>query len=201
MFPPSPLPRLRFALIRSVATCGHSADSTCPTSGRPATRMSPLSRPPMRRARPPARIRPVMAAGSTITRGPGCDIGRGARRIRRCGRRSTGRGEAFEPAEIRAQGLGYADRPVRLLAILEQRRQRAAHGETRAIQRMHQLRLAGRRVAPARPQAPCLEIFEVAARGNLAIGPLRRQPHLQVVGLGGGETQIAGAQGHHAGNR
>mgnify|MGYP002137765444 CR=1 FL=1 len=39
-----------------------------------------------------------------------------------------------------------------------------------------------------------LEGTEVGAGRNLAVGVLRRQPDFQIVGLGGGETHVAGAQ-------
>ncbi|CRD57893.1 hypothetical protein BN126330174 [Stenotrophomonas thermophila] len=63
---------------------------------------------------------------------------------------------------------------------------------------MRQLRLAGGRVAPARLHAAGLEITTVRARGNLAVGFLRRQPDFQVVGLDGREAHVAGAQQHLA---
>ena len=63
---------------------------------------------------------------------------------------------------------------------------------------MQQLRLAGFRIAPTCLQAARLEVDEVGAGGDLAILALPRQPHLQVVGLGGREAEVAGAQGDHA---
>ena len=46
--------------------------------------------------------------------------------------------------------------------------------------------------------APRLEIGADRARRDLAIGPLPRQPDLDVVGLGRGEAHVAGAQRHDA---
>ena len=63
---------------------------------------------------------------------------------------------------------------------------------------MHQLRLAGGRIAPARLHPPCLEIATVGAGGNFAISGLRGQPDFQVIGLRGAEAHVAGAQQHLA---
>ena len=43
-----------------------------------------------------------------------------------------------------------------------------------------------------------LKVAAVAARGNFAVFILSGHPHFQVVGFGGGESDIAGAQRHHA---
>src|SRR6516225_8866759 len=104
------------------------------------------------------------------------------------------RGEPREPAHPRVQCPGQAHRAVRLLIVLQYRDQRASDGESRAIQRVHRLGLAALGVAPTCLQAPCLESLEVAARGDLAIALLRRQPGLEVVGHRAAEADIAGAQ-------
>src|SRR5437763_664531 len=93
--------------------------------------------------------------------------------------------------------LGHRDRSVGVLAVLEDRDERAPDRQPRAVERVHGLDLS-LRVAIARLHAPCLERLEVGARGNLAIRVLSRQPHLQVVGLRRGEAGVAGAQQHHA---
>ena len=49
-------------------------------------------------------------------------------------------------------------------------------------------------VAPPRTHAARLERLAVAARGDLAVALLPRQPDLDVVGLRGGESDVAGAQ-------
>ena len=77
--------------------------------------------------------------------------------------------------------------------VFHHRDQRAPDGETRAVQRVHELRLA-LRVAEARLHPPRLERLAVRARRDLAVGVLRGQPHFEVVGLGGGEADVAGAQ-------
>jgi hypothetical protein len=63
---------------------------------------------------------------------------------------------------------------------------------------VHRLGLARGGIAPARLHAPRLEIPEVAARGDLAVFLLARQPHFQVIGLRAGESDVAAAQRHHA---
>ena len=74
---------------------------------------------------------------------------------------------------------------------------RAAHGHARAVERVHQLRPA-LRVAETRLHAPGLEGLAVAAGADLAVGVLRRQPDLQVIGLGAAKAHVAGAQGDDA---
>ena len=63
---------------------------------------------------------------------------------------------------------------------------------------MHQFGLSALGVAPAGLHAARLERLEVAARRNLAVRILRRQPDLDVVSFRRGGAEIAGAQGHHA---
>lgn len=63
---------------------------------------------------------------------------------------------------------------------------------------MHQLRLAGFRVAPARLHAPRLEIAAVGAGGDFPVLVLARHPNFQIVGLGRAKAHVAGAQGQHA---
>ncbi len=55
---------------------------------------------------------------------------------------------------------------------------------------------AGRPVADV--GAPRLEGIEVGAGGNFAVETLARQPDLEIVGLGGGEPGVAGAEQHAA---
>src|SRR3569833_341299 len=123
---------------------------------------------------------------------------RASLRSRKIGNHSTRSAYNREPAHVGLQDLGYLHAAVAILIVLHDRDQRAAHGETRAIQGMHELGLAGLGIAPSRLQTPRLKILEVAARGDLAILLLARQPHLEVVGLGGREPHVAGAERHHA---
>src|SRR6185503_2279797 len=73
----------------------------------------------------------------------------------------------------------------------------ASHGQAGAVERVYELDLA-LLVAEARLHAPRLESLEVAARGDLAIRALPRQPDLDIVGLGRGESHVSGAQRHGA---
>ena len=43
-----------------------------------------------------------------------------------------------------------------------------------------------------------LEVRAVRARGDLLVAVVRRQPHLEVIRLGGGEPDVARAQADHA---
>jgi hypothetical protein len=58
--------------------------------------------------------------------------------------------------------------------------------------------LPGGGIAPARLHAPRLEIPAVAARGDLAVFLLPRQPHFEVIGLRAAEADVAAAQRDHA---
>src|SRR5438552_2915694 len=102
--------------------------------------------------------------------------------------------ERREPAHVRLQRRRHADRTVLVLEVLEHRHQRAPDRESRAIQGVHGFGLAAVRIAPARLHAARLEGLAVAARGDLAITLLRRQPYFQIVGLGAAEADIARAQ-------
>jgi hypothetical protein len=59
---------------------------------------------------------------------------------------------------------------------------RASDGEARAVEGVHQFGLVAL-VAVARLHASGLERLEVGARGDLAVGLLRRQPDLEIVGF------------------
>jgi hypothetical protein len=72
-------------------------------------------------------------------------------------------------AHIGAQRLGHLDRAVGLLVVLHHRDQRAADGHAGAVEGVHELGLAGFRIAPARLHAAGLEIAAVGA-GDLAVG-------------------------------
>src|SRR6267378_6447961 len=54
----------------------------------------------------------------------------------------SGARDPLLPVHVLAQGARHGDRPVRVLAVLENRDQSAPDGEARAVQRMHQLGLA-----------------------------------------------------------
>ena len=66
----------------------------------------------------------------------------------------------------------HRDRAVGVLVVLHHRDQRAADGDAGTVERVHQLGLAGRRIAPARLHAPGLEIARswstTRSRGRLS---------------------------------
>src|SRR6185436_18694567 len=74
----------------------------------------------------------------------------------------------------------------------------ASDSERRTVERMHRLRLVRLRVAPACLHASSLIRLEVAARRNLAVALLTRQPCFQVVSLRAAITDVASTQGHDA---
>src|SRR5262245_65958805 len=82
-----------------------------------------------------------------------------------------------EAPYIGLQRLRHADRSIGLLVVLENGDQGASHGDARAVQRVHEAGLPFALRPVARVHAPGLEVAAIRARGNLAIGPLRRQPH------------------------
>src|SRR5215831_1444375 len=94
-------------------------------------------------------------------------------------------------AQVRPQRLRNRDRPILALIVLEHRDQRAADREPRPVERVQWLWLARLRVAPTRLHAPRLKRLAVAARRDLSILVLARQPDLDVVGLSRGETDVA----------
>ena len=103
---------------------------------------------------------------------------------------------SIESAHIGPQGLGNEDRAVGLLVVFEDREPGAAHGQAAAVERVHKLGLGLR--PPARPVAdvgaPRLKGVEVGAGRDFAVEILSRQPDFEVVGLGGGEAGVAGAE-------
>src|SRR4051812_28495669 len=83
-----------------------------------------------------------------------------------------------QAVEVGVQSLGNGDAAALVLVVLQQRHQGAAHGQARAIERVHEARalLAGR--LGARIHSPCLEVAAVGARADLAVAVLARQPDL-----------------------
>src|SRR3990170_236530 len=118
------------------------------------------------------------------------------------GNRGTPAGASSAPRDplqavhVGAQRPGDQDGAVRLLEVLEDGDDRAPHRQPGAVQSVRQAGLPRRGVAEADLRAPRLEVGEVAAGGDLPVPDLRRQPHFEIVRLGGGETQVRGAQRH-----
>ena len=71
-----------------------------------------------------------------------------------------------------------------------------AHGDGRAVERVHEARPLVGPVAAV--QAPRLEVGAVRARGDLAVALLAGHPGLEVVLLGGRSAQVAGGDVDHA---
>src|SRR6267143_724453 len=67
----------------------------------------------------------------------------------------SGARDPLLPVHVLAQGARHGDRPVRVLAVLENRDQGAPDGETRAVQRMYRVGPAFL-VAECRLHAACL---------------------------------------------
>ena len=120
------------------------------------------------------------------------------RQLERAARRSIGGGNHLAAAHERAQRRRDHHRAVLLLVVLEDRDQGAAHRQAGAVQRVHELGLAGALRPVLDVGAAGLERLAVRARRDLAVGLLARQPDLDVVGLGGLEAHVAGGQAHRA---
>src|SRR6266496_2297868 len=110
---------------------------------------------------------------------------------------STRRFDGLESAHIWLQRHRDVHAAIGALIVLHDRDQGAPHGEAGTVQGVHQLGPA-LLVAEARLHAPRLERLAVAARGNLPIGVLPRQPDFDVVGFGGLEAHVACTQRHDA---
>ncbi len=87
------------------------------------------------------------------------------------------------------QARGQSDGAVLALAVLQQRDERAPHGDGGAVERVEGLRL----LVPAHAdvQAPGLVVGGVGAGGELAVATLAGQPRLAVVLLGGRGAEVA----------
>src|SRR5690606_27564823 len=96
--------------------------------------------------------------------------------------------------EVRSQRLRDGHGSVRLLAVLQERDQRTTDGQGRAVQRMHEARALLALAAAAGAHAPRLKLAAGRAAGYLTIGPLPRQPYLDVEGPPGGKADVAGAE-------
>src|ERR1039458_5914142 len=105
---------------------------------------------------------------------------------------------SIQSAHIWTKKLGDKYGAIGLLVVFDNGEPGAAHGETAAIEGMHELRfgLCARRGcgAVADVGTARLKGVEVGAGRDFAIKILARQPDLEVVRLGGGETGVAGAE-------
>src|SRR5665213_2593271 len=89
-----------------------------------------------------------------------------------------------ETTRVGLQRRRDRNRTVLLLAVFDDRDERASDGEPRSVERVDEVRLA----CPARPELDVgparLEGFGVAAGRNLGVRVAAREPHLDVVRLG-----------------
>src|SRR3569623_554845 len=112
--------------------------------------------------------------------------------------RMPGLANVGDPAHVGLQHGRHGDAAVVLLVVLHHRHQGAPHRQARAVERVYEARALLAGLAAARIHAPGLEVAAVRAGRDFAIGVLRRQPDLQVVGLARREAHVAGAQQHDA---
>ncbi len=96
------------------------------------------------------------------------------------------------------EGLGNYDAAVGLLVIFEDGEPGAADGQAAAVERVDELGLARPSWAVADVGAAGLEGLEVGAGRDFAVEVLAGEPDFEVVGLGGGEAHVAGAEEHAA---
>ena len=91
------------------------------------------------------------------------------------------------------QSVGNPNPAFFCLVIFDDRDERAPDGDPGAVQSVDEIdfSVAG---AESRFHPSRLKIAAVAARGDFAISALPRQPDLQIVGFGGGESRVAGAK-------
>src|SRR5262245_64540496 len=95
-------------------------------------------------------------------------------------RRSISGCDPLDPAHVGPEHGGDTNGAVGLLIVLEDRDQRAADGQARAVQRVTVLRPAPARRAVLQVEPARLERLAVRARGDLAVLRLPRQPDLDV---------------------
>src|SRR5215204_3281594 len=106
--------------------------------------------------------------------------------------------DPLHPTHVRRKRVRHRDGAVLLLVRLHHRDQRAADGDTGAVEGVDEANFAILFRAIACGHAARLEIAAHRAGGNLAKSLLSRQPDLDVVGLLRGKSHVAGAQRHHA---
>ena len=98
-------------------------------------------------------------------------------------------------AHVGAQDLGHRNGAVGILVVLHDCRHGATDGKARAVEGVDQacaLELRGILVADVR--AAGLEVPAVGAGGDLLVVVVAGQPDLEVIALGCGEANVAGAQ-------
>src|SRR5208337_1062363 len=92
------------------------------------------------------------------------------------------------------QNFRNKDRSVRLLVVFQNRHKSSADRKSGPVKRMNQVGAASALLPKTDIGAPCLKIFKVAARRDFPVCTLPRQPYFDIVCLGCGKTQVAGAK-------
>src|ERR1700682_424760 len=87
-------------------------------------------------------------------------------------------------AHVLTQRLGYQHGAISLLIVFDQSQPRASDGEAGAIERMHKRAFASFRLG-ANTGAARLKRFAIRTGTDLAESCGGRQPHFEVVSLGG----------------
>ena len=90
------------------------------------------------------------------------------------------------------------DAAVGILVVFEHCREGPADCEARAVQRVDVLGMLGDGVAVADVRPSRLEVFAVGAGRDFHVAAVARHPHFDVIGLGGREADVPGAQFHDA---
>src|SRR5690554_904313 len=91
----------------------------------------------------------------------------------------------INPPHVGYQRLRHTNAAIRLLIIFDNSYQCAPHSQARAVQSVHQLRLAALRIAEAGLHAAGLKVGAVGAGRNFTKLVLTRYPDLNVIGFTG----------------
>ena len=106
--------------------------------------------------------------------------------------------DPLQAAHVGHERVRDGDAAILLLVVLQDGDQRAADGEAGAVEGMDEAVVLAALGAVARVHAPRLEVAANGTGGDLAVGVLPRQPHLDVVGLARRKPHVARAQHHGA---
>src|SRR5882757_6112701 len=97
-------------------------------------------------------------------------------------------------AHIRPQYFWNQDRAIGLLVVFDHRDPGTANRKAGSVQRMHEFALSAGFRLKSNAGSASLKRFAIGTGRNLAKLLARRQPHLEVVGLCGRETHVAGTE-------
>ena len=99
---------------------------------------------------------------------------------------------------VRDEGVWNFDGAIGLLVVLEDCEVGAAYGQAAAVDGVKEVGFFRAGGTVFNVCAAGLEGFEVGAGGDLAVEVLSGEPDFEVVGFGGGEAHVAGAEKHAA---